>query len=86
MCAYYGLDLPPWGVVSAGRSRLSELRNEYFHESLWGGHPIGLGHPQDVPSIHVELFCLNSRLILAMLGDKNGYTRSQGGHQPWLLD
>lgn len=86
LCDHYGLHLPDWGVVTNGRSRLSELRNEYFHESKWGGWSIGLGHPQDVPSIHLQLFYFNTRLLLALLGEHTEYTKSFGAHEPRLLE
>lgn len=86
LCAYYGLELPEWGIVTTGRSRLSQLRNEYFHESLWGGEPIGLSHPDDVPGIHLELFYFNTRLILTLLGERTGYTGSRGAYEPRLFE
>lgn len=77
LCERYELAVPTWATINGKASRLSLLRNEYFHESLWGGQPIGLGHPDDVPGIHLELSWFNTRLLLALLGERSSYTRSQ---------
>ena len=86
MCSFYDLQVPRWAVVSAGKSRLSELRNDYLHESLWAGEPIGFSNPRDVPSIDLELFCFNTRLILAILGERSSYTRSEITLQSFALE
>lgn len=70
-----GVHLPEWAVVHGKKSYLSQLRNDLLHEALWAGEPIGLSHPKDYPTIHLELYYFNSRLILALLGDKSEYTR-----------
>jgi len=77
MAADYGMTLPDWARTnSAGKSELSRLRNGLFHEALWADEPIGFSHPTDVPSIHTELHRMNSRLLLAILGEREGYVAS----------
>jgi hypothetical protein len=68
------------------RIRSSRIRNEYFHESLWGGKPVGFGHPSTHARIHLELAWFNTRLLLAIFGEKGPYVKSAIGHQRWLLD
>jgi hypothetical protein len=85
LCSAYDLAVPSWAVIIGKSSRLATLRNEYFHESLWGGHPIGFAHPADVPDIQLELFWFNTRLLLAMLGDRSNYTKSAISYQRQLL-
>jgi hypothetical protein len=75
LAAAYGLHLPEWASVSGKESYLSHLRNDLVHEALWEGEPIGLAHPKEHPSIHINLYHFNSRLLLALLGERNDYTR-----------
>jgi hypothetical protein len=58
------------------RSDLVQLRNEFAHEGLFGGEPIGIAHPKNHPNIALELRCFNSRLLLALLGEKDPYVTS----------
>jgi hypothetical protein len=81
----YDLPLPKWAIVENGRSVLSKLRNEYFHESRWGGAPIGVAYPTEAPDIDVELFYFNARLLLAMLGERTDYTRSPFNRNEWYV-
>ena len=85
LSAAYDLSLPKWAVVRNRKSVLSELRNEYFHESRWGGAPIGVAHPTEAPDIDVELFYFNTRLLLAMLGERTDYTRSRFNFNEWHI-
>jgi hypothetical protein len=85
LCAAYKLAVPPWAVLASGTSRLAELRNEYFHESLWGGQPVGFSHPADVPDINIELFWFNTRLLLALVGERSDYTMKPVSGQNQLL-
>jgi hypothetical protein len=85
LCAAYDLALPTWATIAGDSSRLSELRNEYFHESLWGGQPVGFAHPVDVPDISLELFWFNTRLLLALLGEHSSYTMQPISGQNQLL-
>jgi hypothetical protein len=85
MQTFYDLALPSWATVVEKKSRLSELRNQYFHESRWGGKPIGFAHPKDVPDIHLELGYFNTRLLLAIFGERSDYTRSPIYYQPQRL-
>jgi hypothetical protein len=82
MCTEYGLAVPSWAVKG-----LAKLRNQFFHEGLYGGSPIGFSHPTDIPSIELELTSFNARLILAILGVRNIYTKSSvDTHQRYGFD
>lgn len=77
LSAHYGMPLPAWGVAPSGQqSDLAKLRNEFDHEGLFAGEPIGLAHPADHPNIALELRCLNSRFLLALLSEQSAYVRS----------
>jgi hypothetical protein len=85
LCDYYDLTAPPWAKLTGKSSSLSTLRNEYFHESLWGGQPIGFAQPVNIPDIHLELFWFNTRLLLAILGERCSYTCSAITYQTQRL-
>jgi hypothetical protein len=68
--------LPKWGVVHAGKSELSTLRNELIHEAKFCGEPIGFAVPSAKSNILLELEAFNCRLIAATLGAVGSYTRS----------
>jgi hypothetical protein len=73
----YGMTAPPqWNIE--GRSNLAFIRNQLFHEALWGGEPIGVGvgPPEPNTSPEWDLLWFNSRLIFALLGERNNYTES----------
>jgi hypothetical protein len=54
-----------------------ELRNEFFHEALWEGATPGLSLKPSTSFYTVKwLDRLNSRLIVAITGYRNDYTRS----------
>ena len=77
MCNEYDLAVPAWAMKSLDKKfPIAEIRNQFFHEGLYGGSPIGFAHPTDIPSIEHELTNFNARLILAMLGASNVYTKS----------
>jgi hypothetical protein len=77
MATNYCLDLPGWAETdSHGKSELSELRNELFHEAKWAGRPIGFTRPKS-DAIDYELGLLNSRLLLALLGWNHPFIRSR---------
>jgi hypothetical protein len=86
ICGHYDISLPPWLSASDGKTDLARLRNELFHEGLWGEQPIGFAHPTEHQSIHIELFHFNSRVLLAILGERSEYTRSLYNRQRWALD
>jgi hypothetical protein len=86
LCTAYGLVLPKWAEVSSGSSDLKVLRNEYFHEARWGGRPLGYSSPQTVEGIEWELFWFNTRLLLAVLGDRSEYTKSAITRQGMRLE
>ena len=68
--------LPAWAILKGKSSDLSTLRNALIHEALWAGEPIGFSHPVAHRNIHRELYHFNSRIILALLGDRTRYTAS----------
>lgn len=68
-----GLDSPSW-LKGAEQSPLARVRNEFVHEGLYGGKPIGFGFP--VGESNFDLAPFNSRLLLALLGVRDDYTCS----------
>jgi len=56
-------------------NKIYELRNELFHEALWDGATPGLQHSNSYLTVK-WLERLNSRLIVAISGYRNDYTRS----------
>lgn len=86
LASVYGLDVPEWALVNGKQSYLSRLRNALIHEGLWAGEPIGLAHPNEFPSIHLDLYRFNSRLLLALLGDTSDYVRQPMSWSMTLLD
>jgi len=90
LAAAYGLELPPWGVVtSSGRRKtcpLAELRNELIHEARFSGEPIGFAVPTEYePSLSHQLSSFAMRLILSMLNVDAGFVgSSMSGMTRWL--
>lgn len=85
----YGLDRPShWQIELGTRSPFLTIRNELVHEARWCGMPIGTGGspppPNDAP--HLDLFWFNSRLILALLGERGGYVNSRIVGQTYRLE
>ena len=77
-----GTPLPNWGVVrktaAGAECDLSLLRNQLVHEARFDGEPIGYKpRPGAHPSIDRQLAKLNSRVILALLGESNSYIGSR---------
>jgi hypothetical protein len=69
--------LPTWGNVdSTGKSEISRLRNDLFHEARFGGAPIGFEFPAMHGKVLLQLKAFNCRLIAALLGAKGNYSRS----------
>jgi hypothetical protein len=69
--------LPSWGIVdSTGKSEISRLRNDLFHEAKFAGAPIGFALPAMQGNILLELEAFNSRLMAALLGATGNYSRS----------
>lgn len=77
LAAAYGIPLPEWAVVSNGASYLSALRNSLLHEGMWANEPIGFSHPKLYANIYREIHALNSRVLLALLGDQSRYVTSK---------
>jgi hypothetical protein len=62
--------------------KIYELRNELFHEALWDGLTPGLQHSNSYLSVK-WLERLNLRLIVAISGYRNDYTRSEWWFFGW---
>ena len=87
ICDQYDIAKPSWlSLSSKNQTVLSSLRNDFVHEGLWGGEAIGFAHPPAIQSIHFELFHFNSRILLAMLGERSDYTTSLYNRQQWGLE
>ncbi len=88
MCDAFGLAVPSWAVKCPnGKYPIAQLRNQFFHEGLYGGLPIGFAHPTETAYIEHELTNFNARLILAILGARNFYTKSSvDTHQYYSFD
>jgi hypothetical protein len=78
MCKAYGFSIPSWAQKGTNSKKcpIADCRNSFFHEGIYGGEPIGFAHPTNMPSIDMELTAFNARLIFAILGVRNNYTRS----------
>ena len=78
LCEQYGIPIPPWAAVtSTGSCRLADLRNELVHEAQYAGQSIGFAYPPDAYSLDVQLACLNTRLLIALLGFRTSYVTSR---------
>lgn len=77
LAAVFGVPLPAWAIVHNGASDLSKLRNALLHEALWAGEPIGFAHPATYKNLHRDLHALNSRFLLALLGERGRYVTSE---------
>ena len=77
LATHYSMPIPPWGVMTAGKCRLSELRNELVHEGRYAGAPTGFAHPTDYPGITLDLGHFITRLIIAILGVPCHYSITQ---------
>lgn len=92
----YRMRVPSWAKTRKSRSekgnsqfcKLSQLRNNFFHEGLYGKTPTAFGYPKDFKgSIDFQLAAFNTRLILAILGVECKYVRSSAEtHCPSALD
>lgn len=67
----YGIDLPSWAEISNGDSKFSIARNEFAHEALYAGRPIGYAYPPE--NFDLELVAFNAKLIAATLGLKSNF-------------
>jgi hypothetical protein len=72
------IPVPDWAQVhtinNKDVSRLSALRNEFFHEGRYGGEPIGFDFPEENITLELEAFV--TRLILGMLSIKCAYVQT----------
>lgn len=79
LAAALGLVTPSWALpVSANQKAcsLSLRRNALVHEALYAGEPIGFAHPTFERGMELELTGFVARVLLALLGVRNEYTRS----------
>lgn len=60
LCEYFEIPKPSFAP------KISKIRNDFFHESLFAGAPIGFNPSQD--NISLELSRINERLFLLILG------------------
>jgi hypothetical protein len=70
----YGIPVPSWAAVEGRSCTLSRLRNEFIHEGLYGGEPIGFAFPKG--EITLELAAFVARVIVGMLGIECEYVHS----------
>lgn len=73
----YSIPEPSWAIVNGNECELSKLRNEFFHEGRYAGHPIGFALSTMKPNIKLQLISFNTRLILGILGVNCEYVRSR---------
>lgn len=60
------------------------LRNDLFHETLWGGSQPGTGISEEKIRQVLHLRRINERLIPALLGFKTDYVASGWDHGGWV--
>ncbi|MCK9374982.1 MAG: hypothetical protein M0P73_02415 [Syntrophobacterales bacterium] len=73
----YGIPEPNWATMLPDNTcELSRLRNEFFHEGRYCGHPIGFALSPLIPPITLQLNAFNTRLILGILGVNCNYLKS----------
>lgn len=76
LCQTFGLVTPAWAVASStAPPAMTALRNQTFHEALFGDQPLGFA-AQDLTSIHemmIDLQGLICRLLIALLGGTSDY-------------
>jgi len=73
MCKFFNLPTPLWAKLDGGISNLSTLRNQFYHEALFAGEPIGFNIPDS--DIVFELKNFNAKLLLSILGVKAKYIK-----------
>ena len=78
LCTTYNLTVPHWAEqdLNTGKVPIAELRHALIHEGRYGNAPTGFDPITSIPGVVRELTVFNTRLILALLGIKNEYTRS----------
>jgi hypothetical protein len=72
----YAIPEPSWATMRDKDCELSQLRNEFFHQGWYAGHPIGFAHAEFNPRITLQLNAFNTRLILGILGVDCSYVKS----------
>ncbi len=65
-----------WATMRGKDCELSQLRNEFFHEGRYTGHPIGFALTEFNPPIILQLGAFNTRLILGILDVDCSYVKS----------
>lgn len=73
MCRLFDMPIPKWAKLNEQKSDLSILRNQFYHEALFAGEPIGFNMPDG--SLVFELKNFNAKLLLSILGVKAEYIK-----------
>lgn len=83
MCEKLDIPTPTWAVIQAGKSPLSEARNNTIHEALFFDEPLGFsiygGNEPSLSSSNVifQMRALICRLLVALLGQPDtAYVKS----------
>jgi len=84
MCGKFNMPVPDWADCSTtGKSGLSSVRNDTFHEALFFSQPLGFSvyggnHPGSDPhNVTLQMQALICRLLVAILGSPgNSYVRT----------
>jgi len=72
MAKLFNMPVPKWAIVEGNKSKLSILRNQFYHEALFAGEPIGFDAPED-GSLIFQLKNFNAKLLLSIIGVKAEY-------------
>lgn len=72
----YDLQIPSWAIMTGKVSDISFLRNNLFHQGVWGQKSIGFDPVPAQRNIILELIGFNARLISAMVGYIGEFSQS----------
>lgn len=73
MANYFNMPVPNWAKLEGATSKLSILRNQFYHEALFAGEPIGFNMPDG--SLIFQLKNFNAKLLLSIIGVKADYIK-----------
>ncbi|BBA71019.1 hypothetical protein [Geobacter sulfurreducens] len=73
MAKYFDMPVPSWAKLEGAKSKLSILRNQFYHEALFAGEPIGFNMPD--PCLVFQLKNFNAKLLLSIIGIKAEYIK-----------
>jgi hypothetical protein len=78
MAEKFGIQLPSWAALDPqGKSELSEMRNQLYHEAIFAGEPIGYKYPKH--NYRLEFPNFNLKMICKMLGLNTTYINTPPG-------